>query len=151
MVVSHSNKIAENKQSSLFIVHMVNNFDFEIYDGKSFKDLCKDVVDRSISKKDQIDTIISDLRSKIKDKNDFLSFVPSIKELLEVGVKNDEQIIKLAAVVQRLQSTQLESSGGEMGGLSEEDKEQLMNARMREIEKLEGIVKEVKEPILSIK
>jgi len=128
---------------------MINNFDFEIYEGKSFKDLCKDVVDRSLSKKDQIDTIISDIRSKIKEKNDFLSFVPSIKELLEVGVKNDEQIIKLAAVVQRLQSTQLEASGGEMGGLSEEDKKQLMDARMREIEKLEGIVEEVKEPILS--
>lgn len=126
---------------------MINNFDFEIYEGKTFKDLCKDVVNRSISKKDQIDTIISDIRSKIKEKNDFLSFVPTIKELLEVGVKNDEQIIKLAAVVQRLQSTQLEASGGEMGGLSEEDKEQLMNARMREIEKLEDIAKEVKEPI----
>ena len=128
---------------------MINNFDFEIYEGKTFKDLCKDVVERSLSKKDQIDTIISDIRSKIKEKNDFLSFVPSIKELLEVGVKNDEQIIKLAAVVQRLQSTQLEASGGEMGGLSEEDKKQLMDARMREIEKLEDIVEEVKEPISS--
>ena len=123
------------------------NLDFEVYDGKSFKDLCKDVIDRSVSKKDQLDTLVSDIRNLIKSPADAQAFIPRIKELLEVGVKNDEQIIKMASVVQRLQSTQLEASGGEYGGISEEDKEQLMEARMRELEVLKNINNQVSEPV----
>ena len=119
------------------------NLDFDIYDGKSFKDLCKDIVERSVSKKDSLDTLISDIRSLIKQPNDVQVFMPRIKELLEVGVKNDEQLIKLGAVVQRLYSTQIETTGGDVVGLSEEDKEQLLQARIREIDNLKNIKKEV--------
>ena len=82
----------------------------------------------------------------LKTPNDVQSFMPRIKELLEVGVKNDEQIIKLAAVVQRLQSTQVEIPE-DMIGLTNEDKEQLMQARIRELEALSEINKELKSQI----
>lgn len=104
---------------------MINN-DFEICDGTTFRDICKEVIDRSQSKKNQIDTLFSDIRGHIKNINDAQVLLPRIKELLDVGVKNDEQLIKLATVVQKLQSTQLESSGGENGLLTDEEKEQLM-------------------------
>jgi hypothetical protein len=133
--------------ASFYLCTYMANFDFEIFNGKSFKDLCKDVIERSESKKDQLDTLVSDIRSLIKGPNDAQAFMPRIKELLEVGVKNDEQIIKLASVIQRLQSTQLEASGGEFGGLSEEDKDQLMQARIRELEVLKDINKQVTEPV----
>ena len=48
-----------------------------------------------------------------------------IKDYLDVGVKNDEQLIKLAAIVQRLASTQIDPEGGGMG-LSEEERKALM-------------------------
>lgn len=122
------------------------NMDFEVFDGKSFKDLCKDVVARSQSKKDQLDTLISDIRAQIKQPNDLQVFIPRIKELLEIGVKNDEQLIKLAAVLQRLESTQIEATGGDPTGLTDEEKEQLMKAKIRE---LEDIKTEVEKPILT--
>lgn len=124
---------------------------FEVYDGKSFQDLCKDIVNRSQSKKDQLDTLISDIRSLIKQPNDVQVFMPRIKELLEVGIKNDEQIVKLCAVVQRLQATQLEVSGGETGGLSDDEKEQLLQAKLREVTNISDIKKEVSSPIPIIK
>ncbi len=103
------------------------NLDFNVCDGKTFGELCKDILDRSQSKKDQLDTLFSDIRGHIKNLNDAQVFLPRIKELLDTGIKNDEQLIKLASVLQRLQSTQLESSGGEDGtGLSQEEKDQLM-------------------------
>lgn len=102
------------------------NLDFEVYDGKTFRDLCKEVVDRSQSKKDQLDTLISDVRTLIKNANDAQVFLPRIKEFLDVGIKNDEQIVKLASVVQRLQSTQIEATGGDSTGLSEDEKEELI-------------------------
>lgn len=99
---------------------------FEICRGKTFRDLCQDILDRSEAKKNQIDILYSDIRSHIKDAASALNFVPQLKGLIETGVKNDEQLIKLAAIVQRLQSTQIEATGGEGMGLSEEEKEQLM-------------------------
>lgn len=119
------------------------DLDFEVYGGKTFKDLCKDVVERSMSKKDQIDIMISDLRSLIKQPNDVQVFIPRIKELLEVGVKNDEQLIKLAAVVQRIASTQIEVSGGEGAGLTEEEKAQLL----KNVESLKNIKQTVSDPV----
>lgn len=126
---------------------MAANLDFEVFDGKSFKDLCKEIVDRSQSKKDQLDTLISDLRTLIKGPNDVGQFMPRIKELLEVGIKNDEQIVKLCAVVQRIQAAQIEATGGENTGLTETEKEQLLQARMKELDAIKDIKKESETPI----
>jgi len=102
------------------------NNDFEVCEGKTFRDLCGEVVRRSENKKDQLDTLFSDIRGHIKNINDAQVFLPRIKELLDVGIKNDEQLIKLASVVQKLQSTQLESSGGDAGQLTDDEKDQLI-------------------------
>ena len=124
------------------------DIDFEIYNGKTFKDLCKDVVERAQGKKDQIDTLLGDLRTLIKGPNDVGQFMPRIKELLEVGVKNDEQLIKLAAVVQRIHSTQIEATGGEGSGLTDEEKERLLKNHLDDAEAtLKGIKKDVDIPV----
>ena len=121
------------------------NLDFEIYDGKTFRDLCKDIVDRSQSKKDQVDILITEVRNHIKSGNDVQVYLPRIKELLDVGVKNDEQIIKLASVLQRLQSSQIET-GTDDGMLTDEEKEKL---RINSLENLNEIKKEVEMPVNS--
>jgi len=119
--------------------------DFEIFTGKTFKDICRDIVSRSESKKDQLDTLIGDLRTLIKGPNDVGQFMPRIKELLEVGVKNDEQLVKLAAVVQRIQSAQIEATGGEGAGLTEAEKEKLLKNHLENVEALKAINKEIEE------
>lgn len=119
----------------------MTNLDFEVCDGKTFRDLCKEVLDRSSSKKDQLDTLISDVRTLIKNANDAQVFLPRIKEFLDVGIKNDEQIVKLAAVVQRLQSTQIEAIGGDSTGLSDDEKEELIKNATKD--KIAEIKKEV--------
>lgn len=123
------------------------NLDFEVYEGKTFRDLCREVVDRSQSKKDQLDTLISDVRTLIKNANDAQVFLPRIKEFLDVGIKNDEQIVKLASVVQRLQSTQIEATGGDSTGLSDEEKEELIRNSAKD--KITEIQKEINTTITS--
>jgi len=114
------------------------NLDFEVADGKTFRDLCKDIITRSESKKDQLDILFSDVRGHIKNVNDAAVFLPRLKELLEVGIKNDEQIIKLTGILQKLQSTQIET-GSDDGTLSDAEKEQLLQnvakEHMRDIKK----------------
>lgn len=117
------------------------DLDFELYKGKKYSGLLKDVVINSEQKKDQIDILVSDLRSMIKTANDAIVIVPLIKDYLDVSVRNDEQLVKLAAVVQRLISSQNQGDDGNMGMLlSEEERKELMG-------QVEKITKEINTPI----
>jgi hypothetical protein len=117
------------------------DLDFELYKGKKYSSLLKDVVVNSEQKKDQIDILVSDLRSMIKTANDAIVVVPLIKDYLDVSVRNDEQLVKLAAVVQRIISSQSQGDDGNMGMLlSEDERKQLMG----EVDK---ITKEINTPI----
>lgn len=119
--------------------------DFEIFKGKNFSDLCKDIVKNSEEKKNQIDILITDLREMIKTVNDATMIVPLLKEYFDVGVRNDEQLIKLAAIIQRLMSGKV-GADGEGGGsmlLTEEERKQLMATVEDTAKKLQ--VKEVPE------
>lgn len=102
--------------------------DIEIFKGKNFSDLCKDIVKNSEEKKNQIDILITDLRDMIKTVNDATMIVPLLKEYFDVGVRNDEQLIKLAAIIQRLMSGKAGADGEGGGGmlLTEEERKQLM-------------------------
>ena len=123
------------------------NLDFDVYDGKTFRELCKDVVQRSESKKDQLDTLFTEIRGLIKGSNEAQVFLPRLKEFLDVGIKNDEQLVKLASVVQRLQSTQLEASGGDTAGLTDEEKEQLVQNSAKD--QIKAIKREIDSPLTS--
>ena len=76
--------------------------DFEIFEGKKFSELMKDIYDRSDEKKDKIATIIDSLKDLLITIEDAVSILPMIKECFDVGVKNDDQLVKMANVVQRL-------------------------------------------------
>lgn len=101
----------------------------ELYDKKSFKDLCKDIVANQEQRKEQIEIFISDLRPMIKTVNDALQVVPLIKQYLDAGISNDEHLVKLAQICQRIMSAQANvdaAGGGSSLGLSEEEKKELM-------------------------
>lgn len=104
--------------------------DFELYKGKSFASLCKDIVSNSDEKKQQLDIVVTDLRDMIKTVNDAVTIVPLLKEYFDVGIRNDEQLIKLAAIIQRLMSgkTGLDGDGGGGAALTDDEKKQLMSA-----------------------
>ena len=106
----------------------MTDFDIELFKGKTFSELMKDVYDNSKKKERQINLLIAELKPLIKNVGDATLIVPLIKEYLEVGVKNDEHLVKLAAVVQRLISSNARSqeSTGSPYMLSEEEKQQLL-------------------------
>ena len=99
--------------------------DPEIFGGKKFSDILEEIHKNSTDKKVQIDLLISELTGYIQTANDVVQIVPLISQYLEVAVKNDEQLVKLATLVQRLLS--VEAKGTEQSSLlSENEKEQLL-------------------------
>ena len=100
--------------------------DTELFKGKSFSDIMSDIYNNSKKKDRQLKLLIAQLEPLVKNINDATVVVPLIKEYMEVSVKNDEQIVKLAAIVQRMMK---DANSDEMGGglgLSEEEKKQLL-------------------------
>lgn len=100
--------------------------DIEIYQGKKASDLFRDIVKNSEEKKQQIDLLISELKGLIKNANDAIMLVPLLRDYLEVGIKNDAELNKLASVIQRLITTKSEESGGGGLGLTDEEREELL-------------------------
>lgn len=110
-----------------FSIYRYMDLNFEIYKGKNFSGLCKDIVKNSENKKDQIDILISELRTLIKTVNDAIIVVPLIKDYYDIGIKNDEQLVKLAAVVQRLVAKGESTGEGSSMILSDDERKQLMD------------------------
>lgn len=119
--------------------------EFEIFKGKNFSNLCKDIVRNSEDKKNQIDILISDLRGMIKTVNDAVMIVPLLKDYYDVGIRNDEQLIKLAAIVQRILSGK--AAGGGDGAdallLTDEEKKQLLEAAENSVKEMNKSVEEL--------
>ena len=107
--------------------------EFELFKGTTFSDLMKDIYHNSKKKDRQINTLIQELQPLIKNIGDATVIVPLIKEYLDVSVKNDEHLVKLAAVVQRLVGSASKDDGGEFG-MSEEEKARLLQTAQEELD-----------------
>ena len=77
------------------------DFEQKIFGQKSFSDLLKNIYDNSREKEKQIKDLISGLKPLVTDTQSALMVVPLIKEYLDVSVKNDDSLIKMAGIVQR--------------------------------------------------
>ncbi len=102
--------------------------DYEIFDGKSLSSLFKDIYDNTEYNKKQLDILTKELVTFIKDGDTAVQLVPMIKEYLEINVKNDDQLVKMAGIVQRLISSEQKASAEDEFGLSEEEKNQLLGS-----------------------
>jgi len=124
------------------------DLEIEIFKGKKFSDLMKDIYSNSSKKDRQINMLIGELRPLIKNVGDATVIVPLIKEYLEVGVKNDEHLVKLAAVVQRLISTnhRVQSETGNSWLLTEEEKKQLLS----ELDSIAGSDAEINKTLIDL-
>ena len=112
--------------------------DYEIFEGKSLSSLFKDIYDNTEYNKNQLDFLTKELVQFIKDGDTAVQIVPMIKEYLEINVKNDDQLVKMAGIVQRLISTEQKAGSEDEYGLSEEEKNQLLS-------NLEDSVKDIQE------
>ena len=99
--------------------------DYKIFGDKNFSDLSEEIYENTKLKKTQIDLLIQEVHGYIQGIEDIAIVGPIIKELMDVGIRNDDNLVKLATIYQRIMSKQtIDDSGAAL--LSEEEKEQLM-------------------------
>ena len=101
--------------------------DFKIFDDKNFSDLSKEIYENSKLKKTQIDLLIQEVHGYIQGIEDIAIVGPVLKELFDVAVKNDDNLLKLATVIQRIMSKQ-QFDDSDISLLSDAEKEELINS-----------------------
>ena len=100
--------------------------DYEVFEGKTLSDVFKDIYDNSNRNKEQLEVLMKEVVSFIKDGDTAVQIIPMLKEYLEINVKNDEQLVKLATIVQRMATADGKGDSEEEYGLTEKEKEQLL-------------------------
>ena len=102
--------------------------DYEIFEGKSLSGLFKDIYENTKTNKEQLEVLMKEVVGFIKDGDTAVQIIPMLKEYLEINVKNDDQLVKVAAIVQRIIAAESKGGSEEEFGLSDAEKEQLMGA-----------------------
>jgi hypothetical protein len=103
----------------------MNFDDVTIFGKKTFADLLKNIYDNQKKSESQITDMIMALRPYIQSAGEAVMIVPLIKEYLDIKVKNDEHLIKMAAIVQRCIGSSPSDNSNEFN-ISDEEKEALL-------------------------
>jgi hypothetical protein len=96
-----------------------------LFGKKTFADLLKEIHTNSSNKEKEIRNLIDNLKPLITSAGDAVIIVPLIKDYLDVSVKNDDLLIKMAGIVQRALNSK---STDDEGFLSDSDKEMLFQS-----------------------
>ena len=103
----------------------MSQFENIIFGKKKFSDVLEEIYNNQKKKDQQVTALINELKPLISDIGDATLVVPLIKEYMEISVKNDDILIKMAALAQRAMATV--TSDGALT-ISDEEKDQLLAA-----------------------
>jgi hypothetical protein len=101
------------------------SINFELFPGKNLSGLFKNIYDNQQSKKQRISELIAEMKKVIRHSGDMAVIGPIIKDLVDTSVRNDESLLKMAAIAQRMVASK-EKVDGDTGFLSDQEKEQLL-------------------------
>ena len=98
---------------------------FELFPGKNLSGLFKNIYDNQQNKKQKISELIAEMKNVIRHAGDMAVIGPILKDLIDTSVRNDESLLKMAAIAQRMVASK-EKVDGDTGFLSDKEKEQLL-------------------------
>ena len=101
----------------------MGQLDSIIFGDKKFSDILEEIYINQKKKSDQVTSLISELKPLVQEIGDATLIVPLIKEYMEIGVKNDDALIKMATIIQRVVNTTNDDGGI---GITDEEKDALM-------------------------
>jgi hypothetical protein len=126
--------------------------DFELFPGKNLSGLFQDIYNNQLNKKKRISDLIDELKKTVRHAGDMAVIGPIIKDLIDTSVKNDDHLLKLATIAQRIMAAEKKSEG-EDGFLSAEERAQLLaeiedvQIEVQRMDSIENEVEEIKQKI----
>jgi hypothetical protein len=103
---------------------MASNLEKNIFGKKKLSDIFQEIYNNQKRKEEQISALINELKPLINDIGDATLVVPLIKEYMDLAIKNDEALIKMATIIQRAISS--DTSDDTNFGMTEDEKAQLL-------------------------
>jgi hypothetical protein len=105
----------------------MNPDEVKAFKSTSLGDILEEAHDRSNEQKQLVERLIDQLSDLMETEDDAVALVPLIKEYLEINVQNNEQLVKIAQVIQRMYNASIkqDDSGGGGGGFSDDEKDEL--------------------------
>lgn len=120
--------------------------DFVLFGEKKLSDIFQEIYTNQRSKKQKIGDLIEEFRKAIRHAGDIPEVGMVIKDLVKFSVENDEMLIKMASIAQRIIASESKVPGDD-GFLSEAERAQLLE----ELEKsAEEIQQETKDKVIDI-
>ena len=123
------------------------SIDFELFPGKNLSGLFEDIYNNQITKKRHISELIAEMRKTIRHAGDMAVIGQILNDLIDSSVRNDDQLIKLATIAQRIMLAN-QKNDGEEGFLSAAEREQLLaeiEEVQEEVERIDSIQNDVEE------
>ena len=108
----------------------MSQLDSVVFGDKKFSDILEEIYNNQKKKSEQVTALISELKPLVQEIGDATLIVPLIKEYMEIGVKNDDALIKMATIIQRVVNNSNEDGGL---GITEDEKDALL-AEMEKIQ-----------------
>jgi PDZ domain-containing secreted protein len=108
-----------------------------LYDGKSLSDIFSEIHKNTDAKRSQINAYITKLVSLIRTPEDATIIGPVVHGFLEVTVKNDEHLVKIAQIAQKIVALSGKNTSSTHDFITEEEKQQLLREISLDIEELE--------------
>ena len=104
----------------------MENSDEKLFKGKTYSDLLGEIYDNQKRRERQISALIKELQPLVADIGDATLVVPLIKEYLDLAIKNDEHLIKMATIIQRAMNNSASSNPDGGFSLSSKEKQELL-------------------------
>jgi hypothetical protein len=93
--------------------------DITLFGDKSLADLFKQIHKHNKDTDKQINELIEAMKPMISNAGSVVMIMPTVKDLIDVNVKNNEQLIKMASIAQRAASSNNNSDNGYLPDIEE--------------------------------
>lgn len=112
---------------------MATNFDdINLFGEKSLSDLFKQIHKNNKDTDKQISELVNLMKPMITNPGSAVMLMPTVKDLIDVNIRNSDQLIKMAGIAQRAASAN-NNNGGDNGFLPDLDEIQHLLAEQNAI------------------
>jgi altronate dehydratase len=104
------------------------DYNKEIFKGKTIAKLMEEAYRDKNEKSNQLRAMINQLKDLITDGGDAVMMVPLIKEYMDLLIKNDDVIIKMLGIIQKIEAASARAVEENGGIMSDRDRQLLFES-----------------------